>query len=149
MAPKYILEQFLQQELLINITEHEVRKEGFLCVLGTLVGPGRSALRGTKYALFSFSWQKLFLWLFAWKSFHVHSRNLAISTLCFHSFLSFCHYSWFQNMLWWPKRRWQNYWPDSIFFPLYLLFWVSSSVFCLFWVRLLFFFQISDRGWIF
>uniref|UniRef100_A0A671PDR2 DNA-directed RNA polymerases I, II, and III subunit RPABC1 n=1 Tax=Sinocyclocheilus anshuiensis TaxID=1608454 RepID=A0A671PDR2_9TELE len=26
MAPKYILEQFLQQELLINITEHEVRK---------------------------------------------------------------------------------------------------------------------------
>lgn len=24
MAPKYILEQFLQQELLINITEHEV-----------------------------------------------------------------------------------------------------------------------------
>ncbi|XP_021567428.1 DNA-directed RNA polymerases I, II, and III subunit RPABC1 [Carlito syrichta] len=25
MAPKYILEQFLQQELLINITEHEVR----------------------------------------------------------------------------------------------------------------------------
>jgi len=26
MAPKYILEQFLQQELLINITEHEVRR---------------------------------------------------------------------------------------------------------------------------
>ena len=25
MAPKYVLEQFLQQELLINITEHEVR----------------------------------------------------------------------------------------------------------------------------
>lgn len=25
MAPKYILEQFLQQELLINITEHEVK----------------------------------------------------------------------------------------------------------------------------
>lgn len=25
MAPKYILEHFLQQELLINITEHEVR----------------------------------------------------------------------------------------------------------------------------
>lgn len=25
MAPKYILEQFLEQELLINITEHEVR----------------------------------------------------------------------------------------------------------------------------
>lgn len=24
MAPKYVLEQFLQQELLINITEHEV-----------------------------------------------------------------------------------------------------------------------------
>ena len=24
MAPKYILEQFLEQELLINITEHEV-----------------------------------------------------------------------------------------------------------------------------
>lgn len=28
MAPKYILEQFLQQELLINITEHEVRVRG-------------------------------------------------------------------------------------------------------------------------
>jgi hypothetical protein len=28
MAPKYVLEQFLQQELLINITEHEV------CVVG-------------------------------------------------------------------------------------------------------------------
>lgn len=27
MAPKYILEQFLQQELLINITEHEVRSK--------------------------------------------------------------------------------------------------------------------------
>lgn len=27
MAPKYILEQFLQQELLINITEHEVGVE--------------------------------------------------------------------------------------------------------------------------
>lgn len=27
MAPKYILEQFLQQELLINITEHEVHTE--------------------------------------------------------------------------------------------------------------------------
>jgi hypothetical protein len=26
MAPKYILEQFLQQELLINITEHEVSR---------------------------------------------------------------------------------------------------------------------------
>ncbi len=26
MAPKYILEQFLQQELLINLTEHEVRR---------------------------------------------------------------------------------------------------------------------------
>lgn len=29
MAPKYILEQFLQQELLINITEHEVRTPAF------------------------------------------------------------------------------------------------------------------------
>lgn len=28
MAPKYILEQFLQQELLINITEHEVSGVG-------------------------------------------------------------------------------------------------------------------------
>lgn len=28
MAPKYILEQFLQQELLINITEHEVSSAG-------------------------------------------------------------------------------------------------------------------------
>lgn len=28
MAPKYILEQFLQQELLINITEHEVSSVG-------------------------------------------------------------------------------------------------------------------------
>lgn len=28
MAPKYILEQFLQQELLINITEHEVSGAG-------------------------------------------------------------------------------------------------------------------------
>lgn len=28
MAPKYILEQFLQQELLINITEHEVGPQG-------------------------------------------------------------------------------------------------------------------------
>lgn len=28
MAPKYILEQFLQQELLINITEHEVGAPG-------------------------------------------------------------------------------------------------------------------------
>lgn len=28
MAPKYILEQFLQQELLINITEHEVGLPG-------------------------------------------------------------------------------------------------------------------------
>lgn len=27
MAPKYVLEQFLQQELLINITEHEVGAE--------------------------------------------------------------------------------------------------------------------------
>lgn len=34
MAPKYVLEQFLQQELLINITEHEVR------------GAGRAAWRG-------------------------------------------------------------------------------------------------------
>lgn len=32
MAPKYVLEQFLQQELLINITEHEVR---VLCLGGT------------------------------------------------------------------------------------------------------------------
>lgn len=30
MAPKYILEQFLQQELLINITEHEVDVAAFL-----------------------------------------------------------------------------------------------------------------------
>lgn len=29
MAPKYVLEQFLQQELLINITEHEVRVPGW------------------------------------------------------------------------------------------------------------------------
>ncbi|CAJ0929302.1 unnamed protein product [Ranitomeya imitator] len=29
MAPKYILEQFLQQELLINITEHEVSSESY------------------------------------------------------------------------------------------------------------------------
>ncbi|ELK29430.1 DNA-directed RNA polymerases I, II, and III subunit RPABC1 [Myotis davidii] len=29
MAPKYILEQFLQQELLINITEHESALRGF------------------------------------------------------------------------------------------------------------------------
>ena len=27
MAPKYILEQFLQQKLLINITEHELVPE--------------------------------------------------------------------------------------------------------------------------
>lgn len=33
MAPKYILEQFLQQELLINITEHEVRIAAFLVPL--------------------------------------------------------------------------------------------------------------------
>lgn len=33
MAPKYVLEQFLQQELLINITEHEV---------GTETGPARA-----------------------------------------------------------------------------------------------------------
>lgn len=33
MAPKYILEQFLQQELLINITEHEVRAPAFSYVL--------------------------------------------------------------------------------------------------------------------
>lgn len=29
MAPKYVLEQFLQQELLINITEHEVCVPGW------------------------------------------------------------------------------------------------------------------------
>lgn len=33
MAPKYILEQFLQQELLINITEHEVHIAAFLVPL--------------------------------------------------------------------------------------------------------------------
>lgn len=38
MAPKYILEQFLQQELLINITEHEVAG-------GTLPGRGGSGVR--------------------------------------------------------------------------------------------------------
>uniref|UniRef100_A0A2K5HU26 DNA-directed RNA polymerases I, II, and III subunit RPABC1 n=1 Tax=Colobus angolensis palliatus TaxID=336983 RepID=A0A2K5HU26_COLAP len=32
MAPKYILEQFLQQELLINITEHEVGARRGACV---------------------------------------------------------------------------------------------------------------------
>lgn len=31
MAPKYILEQFLQQELLINITEHEVSRSSRCC----------------------------------------------------------------------------------------------------------------------
>ena len=31
MAPKYVLEQFLQQELLINITEHEVGASGGGC----------------------------------------------------------------------------------------------------------------------
>lgn len=34
MAPKYILEQFLQQELLINITEHEVRALVGVCGRG-------------------------------------------------------------------------------------------------------------------
>lgn len=34
MAPKYILEQFLQQELLINITEHEVRAFVGVCGRG-------------------------------------------------------------------------------------------------------------------
>lgn len=34
MAPKYVLEQFLQQELLINITEHEVHT----CPRGRLGG---------------------------------------------------------------------------------------------------------------
>ncbi|KFO28909.1 DNA-directed RNA polymerases I, II, and III subunit RPABC1 [Fukomys damarensis] len=37
MAPKYILEQFLQQELLINITEHEV---------GPVMGKGRERAPG-------------------------------------------------------------------------------------------------------
>lgn len=44
MAPKYILEQFLQQELLINITEHEVHstdglfEECTFCLLFSLLG---------------------------------------------------------------------------------------------------------------
>jgi len=30
MAPKYILEQFLEAELLVNITEHQVSAKSFL-----------------------------------------------------------------------------------------------------------------------
>lgn len=46
MAPKYILEQFLEAELLINITEHEVRL--------TNCRPWRYALR----RLISYSFRK-------------------------------------------------------------------------------------------
>lgn len=37
MAPKYILEQFLQQELLINITEHEVHVAAFWVIFLSLL----------------------------------------------------------------------------------------------------------------
>ena len=36
MAPKYILEQFLESELLINITEHEVSVRISFCFLANL-----------------------------------------------------------------------------------------------------------------
>lgn len=49
MAPKYILEQFLQQELLINITEHEVSRAGLWSeagALGAALGCGSGCSRG-------------------------------------------------------------------------------------------------------
>lgn len=45
MAPKYILEQFLQQELLINITEHEVSGAGQVMFSVLSCGSGQAEQR--------------------------------------------------------------------------------------------------------